>query len=286
MNNAWFDWIWTPKIQRCDHTLNFEPFRTMKKILLSISFAALLFVACRKDTKIDVVAPAVSRVLVNGGDSTVVHAQAGSTLQVTIEVTDNDRLNEVRLVVHDAENGHTHDGSGHAGGEMRLNSGEWGKQDVLQADNTSATIQVEVVIPDSIAGNWHLVVNALDQVGNVSEDYTVLLHVSNDDLPVITGSTMPAADANGTLYVAEGSSFLLSGTVSDPDSLSDIIAYLMTYAGQVGDTTFIEMSGHPTSLSFYDRPFYQAQTGVYRVVIQATDKLGNRRLWDNKVVVE
>jgi len=258
----------------------------MKKIALSILFAALLFVACRKDTQIDLVAPVVSRVLVNGGDSTVVHAQAGSTLQVTIEVTDNDRLNEVRLVVHDAENGHTHEGSGHVGGELRLNSGAWGKQDVLQTDNTSATIEVEVVIPDTIAGNWHLVVNALDQVGNVSTDYTVLLHVMNDDLPVITGSTTPAADANGTLYLTEGSSFLLSGTVSDPDSLSDIIAYLMTYAGQVGDTSFIEMSGHPTLLSFYNLPYLQAQTGVYRVVIQATDKLGHRRFWDNKVVVE
>jgi hypothetical protein len=86
--------------------------------------------------------------------------------------------------------------------------------------------------------------------------------------------------------LTEGSSFLLSGTVSDPDSLSDVIAYLMTYAGQVGDTTFIEMSGNPALFSFYDRPFYQAQTGVYRVVVQATDRLGNRRLWDNKVVVE
>jgi hypothetical protein len=74
----------------------------MKKILLWIPLVALLFAACRKDTKIDVVAPAVSKVLINGGDSTIVHAQAGSTLQVTIEVTDNDRLNEVRLVVHDA----------------------------------------------------------------------------------------------------------------------------------------------------------------------------------------
>jgi hypothetical protein len=206
----------------------------MKKILLWIPLVALLFAACRKDTKIDVVAPAVSKVLINGGDSTIVHAQAGSTLQVTIEVTDNDRLNEVRLVVHDAENGHTHDGSGHAGGEMRLNSGTWGKQDVLQTDNTSATIQVEVIVPDSIAGQWHLVVNALDQVGNVSKDYTVLLHVINDDLPVITGVTTPAADATGTVFLAEGSQLFLAGTVSDPDSLSEIITYIMTFSGQVG----------------------------------------------------
>lgn len=258
----------------------------MKKILLSVLFVALLFVACRKDTKIDVVAPAVSKVLVNGGDSTIVHAQAGSTLQVTIEVTDNDRLNEVRLVVHDAENGHTHDGSGHAGGEMRLNSGAWGKQDVLQADNTSATIQVEVNVPDSIAGQWHLVVNALDQVGNVSAEYTVLLNVINDDLPIITGVTTPAADATGTVFLTEGSPLYLAGTVSDPDSLSEIITYIMTFAGQVGDTTFIAMSGHPTELSFPEMNFDQAQIGVYRVVIEAADKLGNRRFWDNKVIVE
>ena len=114
----------------------------MKKLLLSVVAGALLLAACRKDTKIDVVPPGVSKVLVNGGDSTIVNTQAGATLQVTIEVTDDDRLNEVRLVVHDAENGHTHEGIGHSGGEMRLNSGAWGKQDVFQADNTSASIQV------------------------------------------------------------------------------------------------------------------------------------------------
>jgi len=189
-------------------------------------------------------------------------------------------------VVHDAENGHTHDGSGHAGGEMRLNSGAWGKQDVFQVDNTSAAILVEVIVPDSIAGQWHLVVNALDQVGNVSNDYTVLLHVSNDDLPVITGVTNPAADATGTVFLTEGSPLYLAGTVSDPDSLSEVITYIMTLAGQVADTTFIAMSGHPTQLSFPELNLNQVQTGVYRVVIEASDKLGNRRFWDNKVIVE
>jgi hypothetical protein len=258
----------------------------MKKLLLSVVAGALLLAACRKDTKIDVVPPGVSKVLVNGSDSTIVNTQAGATLQVTIEVTDDDRLNEVRLVVHDAENGHTHEGTGHSGGEMRLNSGAWGKQDVFQADNTSASIQVEVVVPDSIAGQWHLVVNALDQVGNVSSDYTILLNVLNDDLPVITGVTTPPADATGTVYLTEGSPLYLAGTVSDPDSLSEIFTYLMTFSGQVGDTTFIPMSGNSTLLSFPEMNFDQAQIGVYRVVIEAADKLGNRRYWDNKVIVE
>jgi hypothetical protein len=88
------------------------------------------------------------------------------------------------------------------------------------------------------------------------------------------------------VFLAEGSQLFLAGTVSDPDSLSEIITYIMTFSGQVGDTTFIAMSGHPTQLSFPEMNFDQAQTGVYRVVIEAADKLGNRRFWDNKVIVD
>jgi len=60
----------------------------------------------------------------------------------------------------------------------------------------------------------------------------------------------------------------------------------MTFSGQVGDTTFIPMSGNSTLLSFPEMNFDQAQIGVYRVVIEAADKLGNRRYWDNKVIVQ
>lgn len=275
-----------PKIQRTLQSLSFEFSKVMKKILVLIGCFSLLIAACRKDTKIDVIAPEVSSVRVNGSDSTIYLIAAGSTIQVAIDVADNDRLNEVRVVVHDAENGHVHEGNGHAGGEFRLNTGNWGKLDVLQADNTTATFNLEIPVPDSIAGQWHLVVNALDQVGNVSKDYTILLNVFNGELPVITGVTTPAADATGTVYLSPGNNLYLAGMVTDPDGIAELYTYISTFSGVVSDTITIPLSGTPTAQSFPEMSFDQAQTGVYRVVIEATDTQGNTRLWDNRVIVE
>ncbi len=265
---------------------SFEFSKIMKKILVLTGVLSLLIAACRKDTKIDVVAPEVSAVRVNGSDSTVYLVAAGSTLQVAIEVTDNDRLNEVRVIVHDAENGHVHDGLGHAGGELRLNTGNWGKQDVFQVENTSSTIQLEIAVPDTISGQWHLVVNALDQVGNVSKDYTILINVYNGELPVVTGTTTPAADATGTVYLSPGNTLYLAGMASDPDGIAQLFTYISTFSGQVSDTIPIPLAGNPTAQSFPNMSFDQAQTGVYRVVIEAVDTQGNRRLWDNRVIVD
>jgi hypothetical protein len=275
-----------PKIQRTLQSLSFEFSKVMKKILVLIGCISLLIAACRKDTQIDVIAPEVSSVRVNGSDSSIYLIAAGSTIQVAIEVADNDRLNEVRVVVHDAENGHVHEGNGHAGGEFRLNTGNWGKLDVLQADNTTATFNLEIPVPDSIAGQWHLVVNALDQVGNVSKDYTILLNVFNGELPVITGVTTPAADATGTVYLSPGNNLYLAGMVTDPDGIAELYTYISTFSGVVSDTISIALSGTPTAQSFPEMSFDQAQTGVYRVVIEATDTQGNRRLWDNRVIVD
>ena len=275
-----------PKIQRSLQSLSFEFSKIMKKILVLVACFSLLIAACRKDTKIDVVAPAVSSVRVNGTDSTVYSVAAGSIIQVAVEVTDNDRLNEVRVIVHDAENGHVHEGEGHAGGEFRLNTGNWGKQDVLQADNTSASFNLEIPVPDSIAGQWHLVVNALDQVGNVSKDYTILLNVLNSELPVITGYNTPAADATGTVYLSPGNTLYLAGMVTDPDGIAQLFTYISTFSGQVSDTIPISLSGTPVAQSFPETSFDQAQVGIYRVVIEAFDTQGNRRLWDNRVIVE
>ncbi len=275
-----------PKIQRSLQSRSFGFSNTMKKILFLIVGFSALVVACRKDTKIDVVAPEVSALRINGSDSSIHVVAAGAVLQVAIEVADNDRLNEVRLIIHDAENGHTHEGSGHAGGEYRLNSGNWGKQDVFQAENTTALLNLEVPVPDTIAGNWHLVVNALDQVGNVSKDYTVLIQVVNDELPEIVGITTPAADATGTVYLSPGNTLYLSGTATDSDGIAELFTYISTMTGLVSDTTYIPLAGTPPAQSFPNMSFDQAQTGVYRVVIEATDILGNRRIWDNRVVVQ
>jgi hypothetical protein len=257
----------------------------MKKILFCIGLAAICIASCRKDTKVDLVQPIVTRVEVGDSSATTIELTAGSSFQLTIEASDNESLNEVLVEIHAAEDAHEHQGNGHAGGEFHLNSGEWQNQQVLQANNASATLTAQISVPGTIAGQWHLVVTAKDDVGNTSLEYTLLLNVTNDELPLIEGVTTPLADATGTVSMQAGSSLLLAGTVSDADGLAGVQTYLLTYSGLSGDTTVIPMSGNPTLLTFPEMSFDNAQIGEYRLVIEAFDTQGNRRWWDNRVVV-
>lgn len=81
-----------------------------KNILFLVVSSALLLEAYRKDTKVDVVAPTVTQVRVEGFNSTAIQVEVGVILNVSIAGTDNDRHNEGLSVVHDAWNGHAHAG--------------------------------------------------------------------------------------------------------------------------------------------------------------------------------
>ena len=54
----------------------------MKNILFLVVSSALLLEAYRKDTKVDVAAPTVTQVRVEGFDSTAIQVEAGATLMV------------------------------------------------------------------------------------------------------------------------------------------------------------------------------------------------------------
>ncbi|MFM7233033.1 MAG: DUF4625 domain-containing protein [Flavobacteriales bacterium] len=258
----------------------------MKKLLLLAIAAVALLAACRKETNVDVVKPTITRVTINNLETSEVEVSAGGVFMVRMDLSDNLELNEVRVAVHSAENAHTHSGTGHAGGEFHLNSGEWAKDDVLQTSGTTATLDVEINVPDTIAGQWHLVITAMDKVGNVSLEHAALITVSNDELPFIEGSTDPPADATGTVFLNAGGSLLLDGTISDTDSLQQVVSYVLSFGGQQSEIVPIEMTGTPATITFLDLPYSAFPMGTYRVVIDATDKQGHRRLWDHRVIVQ
>jgi hypothetical protein len=262
---------------------------TMKK-MRSLFLVALCsgLAACRPDTKIDVVPPQVDSIEVNGNDSTVVTVTAGDTLSVLIDLSDNEALNEMRLVIHDADNGHVHSGTGHAGGEFHLNSGVWGKEDIMEFSDRNATQQeeIQVIVPDTIAGNWHLVVTALDQVGQVSKEYVVLLKVENPDLPVITAQTWPLINDEGIVYMQADSTLMLSGSVSDPQGVDMILIYSLNMQGAGGAVDTIDNEINPLVLDFQGASFDAVPEGTFRVVVEAIDAIGSRRVWDAKVIAQ
>jgi len=260
----------------------------MKQNFLVLVLLVNALFGCRKDTKIDVIKPEVTSLTINGLNSTVFEIEAGDTLDVGVGLFDNEAIDEMHMDIHDAEDGHTHIGSGHSGGEFHLNSGEWEVHNVKQFGG-STTVQnefLQVIVPDTIAGNWHLVITARDRVGNESDEYTALIRVVNPNFPSITGTTVPAADVTGTIYLATGATLFLSGIVEDADGLAEINTYLMTYSSITGEITPIVMEGSNTIWSFEGVSFDNAQPGTYRVVIEAKDLLGHRRYWDRRVIVQ
>jgi hypothetical protein len=256
----------------------------------SLAFAAVCagFAACRPDTKIDVIPPQVASVEVNGADSTVFTVMAGDTLNVVVGLSDNESLNEMRLVIHDADNGHVHNGIGHAGGEFHLNSGAWGKEEIVEFPDRRSTQSevIQVIVPDTIAGNWHLVVTAMDQVGQVSAEYTVLLKVENPDLPIISVTTWPLINQEGIVYMSADSTLTVSGSVSDMHGVDMILIYSRSMMGTMGEVDTIDNEINPLTLDFQQATFDAVPAGTFRLVVEAIDAIGSRRIWDAKVIAQ
>jgi len=257
----------------------------MKNRLLFVVIA-LLVASCGKDSNSDVTAPSITEVLVNGLDSTVVSVTAGEVLEVSISSTDNANLNELRVIVHDANNGHVHVGQGNGGGQFHLNSGSWGVENVYEIGSTANTTTLQLSVPDDVAGNWHLVVTALDNDGNASVEYAVLVEVENPNLPSLSVQTYPAYDANGVIYMQVDSTLTLDGTVTTPNGLASLCVYPMSMVGNLGYVDSIPFTGNPTELSFPGYTISDAPQGTYRIVVAATDMQGRRRLWDAKVIAQ
>ncbi len=254
------------------------------RILLALII--LLVVACDPDGSTDVTAPSITEVLVNGSESSVVMAMAGDALNVSISSTDNAILSELRVIVHDADNGHVHAGNGNGGGQFHLNSGSWGVDNVYEIGAASNTTLFQLNVPDDVAGNWHLVVTALDNDGTVSLEYTVLIKVENPNLPGISVQTNPAYDADGVVHMQADSTLTLSTEVSAPNGLASVCVYPMSMLGNLGYVDSIPFLGNPTALSIPGYTVTDAPQGTYRIVIAATDVQGRRRLWDAKVIAQ
>ncbi len=242
--------------------------------------------ACREKKTIDVQPPVIASVLVDGTSTVSIVKQAGEMLHLTVNVTDNSDLNQLQISLHQAEDGHVHDGTGHPGGEDRLSSGDWGYSEIVNLSGTSAQHEWDLQIPDSIAGHWHVLFSILDEVGLVGTTYNLLVEVTNENIPVITGTTLPMTDDSGTIHMAVGNNLSVSGQTMDIDGIKRFFVYMQNVYGVTGDTLDIPIIGDGHSMAFGPATFNQGNVGTFRVVIESMDSLGYRGKWDAKVIVE
>lgn len=249
----------------------------MKKGIV-VLWAALMIAAtgCKKDE--DTTRPEIREVRVNNTVADEHEVEAGSTVAFRITVADNESLNQIKVDIHAADDGHTHEGeSGHEHASAP-NVGTWVYSQIINIDGTSTTRDVTLSVPDTIQGYWHLEVKLIDEAGNEAVEYVTTLHVENPDAPVFNLSTTPPSSDHIDIQANVGS-FVIGGTISDVQGLSYIEFELENHDTEAVITEQEFDAAGATEWTMPATTVGPLPAGDYHLKIKARDSQGNAAIW-------
>lgn len=130
----------------------------MKNTLLITAGIVLSLTACKKEEEKDTTKPEIKVT------SPIMEQEykLGDTIRFKGSITDNENLASFKTDIHLGE-GHKHKSiSGNR-------SGDWEYKKTTPISGTSYTINEEIIIPASAdTGEYHFIVNALDEAGNAA----------------------------------------------------------------------------------------------------------------------
>ena len=141
----------------------------MLKSLTVLLLISAVLQSCREE---DTNAPIISSVSVNdtlGQDFQVLPGQA---LQIRFTITDDNSLSQMKASIHDAADGHGHDGEADTAAVVP-NVGLWADTRILALSGTNETRTLNYVVPDTIHGVWHWELQTVDESGNAAEEFVV-----------------------------------------------------------------------------------------------------------------
>lgn len=239
-----------------------------KKIIPMLALVAA-FSGCKKS---DIELPIIQSFTVNG-ESEEVEAAVGTVLNFSAILTDNENLQQYKIDLHDAFDGHTHN-------KTSLYP-RFGYLNIIDISGASYTVnESELISPDAAAGPYDIIMQVLDETGNEGAFKEVVLTITRPDQAAITVSNYDLSIENS---VAAGSRLTLAGTITDD---ADIVSVDISLSGTNGDlydqefefpggadTTWdlsgIEAQGFPIDISS------TAVAGQYQLKILAVDSDGN-----------
>jgi len=252
----------------------------MKNQFIFFFILSMAVFSCKKAE--DKEAPVIEFVRVNGIVAAEHHVNAGTIMNVEVRVSDNKELNQVKLSIHAADDGHSHTSGG--SGSEGPNTGVWSSSRIINLEGTSATRNAQFPVPSDIAGYWHLEVMLIDRAGNQSEEYITTIHVENDNLPVIVITTNPAA-VDGEVEIAVGETLMISAEVTDATGLAEVHVEVENENGTVIFEDEIELNGETTySYGPVTVPFPDA--GHYHLHVKARDTDGFVSMKEIEIHVE
>lgn len=211
----------------------------MKKSGLIFFASTLLFFASCKNTDED--APLIGDVRINGalaGDH--IHIEAGEPVEISIRVTDNESLGQLKIDIHANDDGHGHEDHEHGAGGVE---GEW---EVLQVENlegTDQTVTRSFTVPQTVRGPWHLLINAIDEAGNESTQRFIELDIDNELIPLIDVDAINGLEPVGEVEIAPGSAIAFTGEVTDNVGLVEVHIEVKLESGTVIYEMEYELAG-------------------------------------------
>jgi hypothetical protein len=190
----------------------------MKKAGLLFLAGVVLFLASCKNTDED--APLIGDVRINGalaGDH--IHIEAGEPVEISIRVTDNESLGQLKIDIHANDDGHSHEDHEHSGGGIE---GEWEVLQVVNLEGTDQTVTRSFTVPQTVRGPWHLLINVIDEAGNESTQRFIELDIDNEIIPLIDVDAINGVEPVGEVEIAPGSAIAFTGEVTDNAGLVEV----------------------------------------------------------------
>lgn len=252
-----------------------------KAIFILATIVALA--SCKKETD-DTTKPVIDFVKINGAVADEHELNAGDTFTVEVSASDNESLNQLKVNVHSADDGHSHDeGSGEV---VAPNIGVWSETLIFDLSGTTNSQSLTLEIPAVVAGHWHVEVMLIDEQGNEALEYVTTLHVLNSYLPVFAITSNPAV-VDGVITIAAGATLDLMGTISDSDGLG--YGHCEIRDELTGDVIWTQTMSSVMG-TVYDLGTFlvdpNLSAGNYQIFLKVTDDLGYQGEWSVDLVVE
>lgn len=253
------------------------------KISAALFMVAASMHSCKSDQ--DLTAPLVNGIVVNGIDEVEHEVSAGDVIDVTINVSDNENLKQVKLSIHSADDGHGHGGG--TGEVYEPNVGAWSYSKIIDVSGTAANVNTSLSIPVDIKGHWHIEIMVIDAAGNEAEEAFTTLHVENEGLPSADFDWNPGiSDTDQLVHIpVSNPQFTFSADITDADGLENIFWSVYSEDGILVDAQMIDGAGL-LNMTTGDIQVTLPGAGLYDWTFRATDQNGYYNEWVQEVKVE
>jgi hypothetical protein len=171
-------------------------------ILAATACIAIGFSSCKKDDP-DNQKPVIASINEPADGDTL---YTGTEFHITGSVTDNEALSQLKIDIHNADDGHSHE---------RINgASHWETIIVVSLSGKNQSIDEHIDIPaEAAAGKYHIILTAVDAAGNQSDivERDVIIRNSGD---LIAPQISLSSPTSGSV-IALGDNITIAGQLTD-----------------------------------------------------------------------